>query len=79
MASAGARCEHVNHVMTQLPYAAAAAAVSFVTYLAAGFVQTPWIALPVGILLMACAWPFCGFSEIRFRNKAYSSPSNCIL
>ena len=58
MASAGARCEHVNHVMTQLPYAAAAAAVSFVTYLAAGFVQTPWIALPVGILLMACALAF---------------------
>lgn len=52
MASAGAQCEHVNHVMTQLPYAITAAAVSFITYIVAGFVQTAWIALPVGILLM---------------------------
>ncbi len=53
MASAGAQCEHVNHVMTQLPYAVTAAGVSFVTYIVAGFVQSAWIALPVGILLMA--------------------------
>ena len=53
MASAGAQCEHVNHVSTQLPYAVVAAVVSFLTYIVAGFVQTPWIALPVGILLMA--------------------------
>ena len=52
MASAGAQCEHVNHVMTQLPYAVTCAAVSFVTYIVAGFVQTAWIALPVGIVLM---------------------------
>lgn len=52
MASAGAQCDHVNHVSTQLPYAILAAAVSFVTYLVAGFVQTAWLALPVGILLM---------------------------
>lgn len=52
MASAGAQCEHVNHVTTQLPYAVTAAAVSFVTYIVAGFVQTAWIALPVGIVLM---------------------------
>lgn len=52
MASAGAQCEHVNHVSTQLPYAIVAAAVSFVTYIVAGFVQTAWIALPVGIVLM---------------------------
>lgn len=52
MASAGAQCEHVNHVMTQLPYAMTAAGVSFVTYIVAGFVQSAWIALPVGIGLM---------------------------
>ncbi len=52
MASAGAQCNHVNHVSTQLPYAVTVAAVSFVTYIIAGFVQTAWIALPVGILLM---------------------------
>ncbi len=52
MASAGAQCEHVNHVSTQLPYAMVAAVVSFLTYIIAGFVQTPWIALPAGIILM---------------------------
>ena len=52
MASAGAQCNHVNHVTTQLPYALTAAAVSFVTYIIAGFVKTAWIALPAGILLM---------------------------
>ena len=53
MASAGAQCEHVNHVSTQLPYAMVAAAVSFLTYIIAGFVQTAWIAPPAGIILMA--------------------------
>ncbi len=51
MASAGAQCEHVNHVMTQLPYALVVAVISFVTYIVAGFVQSAWIALPVGIVL----------------------------
>ena len=52
MSSAGAQCNHVNHVTTQLPYAVTCAAVSFVTYIIAGFVQNPFICLPVGILLM---------------------------
>lgn len=52
MASAGAQCDHVNHVSTQLPYAISCAVISFVTYIVAGFVQTPFIALPVGIVLM---------------------------
>ena len=52
MASAGAQCDHVTHVSIQLPYAIVAAAVSFVTYIVAGFVKTAWIALPVGIVLM---------------------------
>lgn len=52
MASAGGQCEHVNHVTTQLPYAVLVAAVSFVSYLIAGFVQTAWIALPAAVILM---------------------------
>ncbi len=52
MSSAGAQCEHVNHVSTQIPYAVLAAAVSFVSYLIAGFVKTVWIALPAAVLLM---------------------------
>lgn len=52
MASAGAQCDHVNHVSTQLPYAMTCAGVSFVTYVIAGFVQSAWICLPIGIILM---------------------------
>ena len=52
MASAGAQCEHVNHVSTQLPYAMVAAAVSFLSFILAGFVQNPWIVLPIAIALM---------------------------
>ena len=52
MASAGAQCNHVNHVSTQLPYAMLVAAVSFVTYIIAGFTQSAWISLPVGFVLL---------------------------
>lgn len=51
MASAGAQCEHVNHVSTQLPYAITVAGISFLVYLLAGFVQNPWICLPIGMVL----------------------------
>ena len=52
MSSAGAQCNHINHVSTQLPYAVTVAAVSFVMYIVAGLVQSIYIVLPVGIALM---------------------------
>ncbi len=55
MASAGAQCNHINHVSTQLPYAMTVAGVSFVTYLIAGFIANTsfaWVSLPIGIVLM---------------------------
>ena len=52
MASAGAQCNHINHVNTQLPYAITVAAVSFVSYIIAGFVKVVWIALPIAVVLM---------------------------
>ena len=52
MSSAGAQCEHVNHVSTQLPYALTVAAVSFVSYLITGFIQNWMITLPIAIVLM---------------------------
>ena len=52
MASAGAQCDHVNHVSTQLPYAIVCAVISFITYIIAGFVQSAWVSLPIGIVLM---------------------------
>ena len=52
MSSAGAQCEHVNHVSTQLPYSLTVAAVSFVSYLITGFIQNWLISLPIAMVLM---------------------------
>ena len=51
MASAGAQCDHITHVATQLPYAITVAAVSFVTFVIAGFVQNAVICLAIGAVL----------------------------
>ena len=65
MASAGAQSNHVN---TQLPYAITVAAVTFVTYVVAGFAQTAWIALPFGIVLLLAT-----LFVIKKRTEAKSS------
>lgn len=52
MASAGAQCDHVTHVSTQLPYAFTVAGVSFVSYLIAGLIPNAAIVLPIAIVLM---------------------------
>lgn len=52
MASAGAQCDHINHVSTQLPYAMTVAGVSAVGYVIAGFVSNWMIVLPIEIVLM---------------------------
>ena len=52
MASAGAVCNHVNHVSTQLPYALTVAAISAVTYLVAGVTKSWVISLPVGLVIL---------------------------
>lgn len=68
MASAGAQCDHVDHVSTQLPYAVTAAAVSFVSYLIAGFVPNALIALPIAIVLMVGT--LFGIKLVRARKSA---------
>ncbi len=52
MSAAGAQCDHINHVSTQLPYALTVAGVSFVSYIIAGFVTNWMIALPIAVVLM---------------------------
>ena len=63
MASAGAQCNHINHVNTQLPYAAGCAVISFINYIIAGFVQSAWIALPTGIIMMLVFVTFMKFLQ----------------
>lgn len=52
MSSAGSRCNHIAHVVTQIPYAMTVAGISFVTYIVAGFTRSAWISLPVGLLIL---------------------------
>ena len=49
---AGAQCEHLNHVTTQLPYALTAASVSFFTFLVAGFTKSALLSLMIGIVAL---------------------------
>lgn len=64
MSSAGAQCEHLNHVATQLPYALTVASVSFFTFLVAGFTKSAWISLVFGIVVL-----FLFLLFIRHRTK----------
>ena len=52
MASAGANVNHIEHVSTQLPYALTVAAISFVCFVVAGFVQNWVICLILGAVLV---------------------------
>jgi len=52
MSSAGARCVHVLHVSTQLPYAISVAVISFICYVLAGFVQNAVVCLALGVALV---------------------------
>ncbi|OUO86959.1 sodium:proton antiporter [Gordonibacter urolithinfaciens] len=55
LSSAGAQCNHLRHVATQLPYASVVAVICLVGYLIAGFTGNPWISLAVGVVLMVAA------------------------
>lgn len=68
MASAGAQCNHMNHVSTQLPYVIVVAVISCVTYVIAGFVQNPVIPLIIGFVILIGA-----FTGIKYINKGKSN------
>ena len=55
MSSAGAQCDHMNHVTTQIPYVMLSASVSFLGYCIAGVVQNPWIVLMISFAVLAAA------------------------
>ena len=53
LASAGAQCDHINHVSTQIPYVLCVASCCFVGYLAAGITGNGWVGTGVGLALLA--------------------------
>ena len=69
MASAGANCNHVSHVSTQLPYATTVAAVSAISYVIAGYVSSPVVPLIVGVVLLLGVLFF-----LRGREGSYRVP-----
>lgn len=70
MSSAGAHCDHISHVETQIPYALTVAAISFICYILAGIldmVNLTWISIPAGVLLVI---GFLFFMKKRVAKKA---------
>ena len=52
MSSAGAQCDHVSHVSTQLPYAITVASISFISFLIAGFIHNWFVVFPISVVLL---------------------------
>ena len=52
LSSAGAECDHLRHVATQIPYASVVAGVCFIGYFVAGLTGTPWFSLIGGAVLL---------------------------
>ena len=69
LASAGADCNHIEHVSTQIPYAMIVAACSFVGYLITGLLDSGWIGLGAGVVLLGVA---LGVLYIRSKKTARS-------
>ena len=72
MASAGAKCAHVEHVSSQLPYALVVALISFVTYIIAGFVKNSVVCLCIGIGLTVSALALVRYVQ---KTRADKSPA----
>lgn len=56
LSSAGARCDHISHVSTQIPYAVFVAVLCFIGYLISGFLKNPWVPLGICLVLMIAAF-----------------------
>ncbi|MCI8468411.1 MAG: sodium:proton antiporter [Eggerthellaceae bacterium] len=55
LSSAGAKCNHLRHVSTQIPYATLVMVACFIGYVIAGFTKNPWISLVLGVVLIVVA------------------------
>lgn len=53
LSSAGAGCDHIAHVSSQLPYAISVGVASALAFLISGIIGKPTLTLPIGILVLA--------------------------
>ena len=65
MSSAGAQCDHINHVSTQIPYAISIAACSFIAYIVGGLTQNGWIGLIVAAVVTVALVLFFKFKGAK--------------
>ena len=83
MASAGAECDHVDHVSTQLPYAVTVAGISLIGYVLTGFfVQynlPPILALPIAVVLTLIALAILHNHSLKVPSKNAVEQSHCIF
>ena len=76
MSSAGAECDHLNHVSTQLPYTLFVAGISLVCFIIAGFIPVWYVMLPVSIVIMIGATFVLRFIVNKHNNKPTATVQN---
>ena len=72
MSSAGAHCNHLDHVSTQFPYAVSVAGISFICYFLAGFldkINLTWLSIPIGIILTVGFLILMKFATVKKQDK----------
>ena len=70
MSSAGAKCDHIAHVSTQMPYAFTAAVISFITYLVAGFAHNAVVSLIVGVVITLVSMFLLHYAQLKSKVEA---------
>lgn len=75
MSSAGAQSNHINHVTTQMQYAAVVAVVCIIGYIIAGLVQIWWVALGISLMLLLAVLTFIkrGRGATAKRQRVYKN------
>ena len=69
LSSAGAKCNHLRHVATQLPYATMVMVICIIGYVIAGLVGNPWVSLAVCTVLMLGAIVVLSRMGVSFNGK----------
>ncbi|MCD8315896.1 MAG: sodium:proton antiporter [Eggerthellaceae bacterium] len=69
LSSAGAKCNHLRHVSTQIPYASTVMVCCFISYIVTGFLKNPWIGLALGAVLIVIATMFMHFHHKRQKKE----------
>lgn len=76
LSSAGAKCDHIEHVYTQLPYALIAALSSFIGYVVAGFTSSLLLSFGAAVATVITAAVIINIKN-KFSTQKKSEPSAC--